>query len=98
MCCSEVPRNAEAKAIKKAYREQALKWHPDKHSGPEEKEIAEKQFQLIAEAYEVLSDEEKRKAYDRGEDVFPNQGGGGGGGGHNFQHFQHGGFQFHFQF
>ena len=92
-----VPRNADAKAIKKAYRASALQWHPDKHSGEEEKEIAEKKFQEIAEAYEVLSDDEKRKAYDRGEDVFPNQGGGGGGGG-GHQHFHQGGFQFHFQF
>ena len=85
--------------IKKAYREQALIWHPDKHSTPEDKEKAEIQFQLVAESYEVLSDDEKRKKYDRGEDVFPNQGGGGGGQqGHPFQHFQQNGFTFHFQF
>jgi DnaJ homolog subfamily C member 3 len=91
-----VARSADNKAIKKAYRAGALQWHPDKHTGEEEKEIAEKKFQEIAEAYEVLSDDDKRKAYDRGEDVFPNQGGGGGGGGR--QHFHQGGFQFHFQF
>jgi DnaJ family protein C protein 3 len=88
-----VKRNAKLKDIKKAYREGALQWHPDKHLGEEEKEKAEKQFQLIAEAYEVLSDDEKRQKYDRGEDVFPNQGGGGGGGG-GFNPFQHGGFPF----
>ena len=95
-----VPRNADGKAIKKAYREQALKWHPDKHTTPEDKEKAEVQFQSVAEAHEVLSDEEKRRAYDRGEEVFPNQGGGrGGGGGHqHFNHFQQNGFKFHFQF
>jgi len=56
-------------------------------------------FQDISEAYEVLSDDELKAKYDRGEDVFDNQGGGGGGGRqhHGFpeemfrQHFQHGG-------
>lgn len=98
-----VSRRATSKQIKKAYRSLALEWHPDKHKGDEEKEKAEKQFQIIAEAYEILSDDEKRGAYDRGEEVLPNQGGGGGGGGFNpfaqhFQHFQQGGQQFHFQF
>ena len=97
MCVTEIARNADVKMIKKAYREQALIWHPDKHVTIEEKEVAEVQFQAVAEAYEVLSDDEKRRAYDRGEDVFPNQGGGGGGHQH-FQHFQQGGFKFHFQF
>lgn len=46
-------------------------------------------FQDIGEAHEVLSDDEKRGKYDRGEDVFENQGGGGRPRG---QHFQHGGF------
>lgn len=102
----EIPRNAKQKEIKKAYRDAALKWHPDKHLGEEEKEKAEKQFQLVAEAYEVLSDDEKRRKYDRGEEVFPNQGGGGGGPqrGHPFnnmnfhQQFRQGGQQFHFRF
>lgn len=98
-----VPRNANIKVIKKAYREGALQWHPDKHTGEDEKEKAEKQFQLIAEAYEVLSDDEKRKKYDRGEDVFENQGGGGGGGFHHgfnpfAQHFRAGGQHFNFHF
>lgn len=106
-----VSRRAAAKEIKKAYREQALQWHPDKHTGEEEKEKAEKQFQLVAEAYEILSDKEKRGAYDRGEDVTGNNGGGGGGGGgfnpfgqggfgnpFGQQHHQQGGQQFHFRF
>jgi DnaJ family protein C protein 3 len=94
-----VKRSATIKQIKKAYREQALLWHPDKHTGEEEKSKAEKQFQLVAEAYEVLSDKEKRQMYDRGEDVFPNQGGGGGQQQHGFNPFQQqGGYQFHFQF
>ena len=90
-----VPRTANAKEIKKAYRELALKWHPDKN---ENKEEAEKMFQEIGEAYEVLSDDELKAKYDRGESVFENQGGGGGGGGHHFnahqffqQHFHQGG-------
>ena len=89
----------------------ALKWHPDKHQGEDEKEKAEKEFQSVAEAYEVLSDKEKKAKYDRGEDVFPNQGGEGQGNGHHqhpfAQHFQNfhqghggggGGQRFHFQF
>lgn len=93
-----VSRRATEKEIKKAYREKALEWHPDKHSGEEEKEKAEKQFQLIAEAYEILSDEDKRQRYDRGEDVTGQEGHGGGGGPHGFNPFQHfqqhmGGFQ-----
>lgn len=100
----KVSRKATLKEIKKAYRELALQWHPDKHKGEEEKERAEKQFQLVAEAYEVLSDDEKRAKYDRGEDVFPNQGGGGGGPQHHGFHgggnpfFRQGGQQFHFRF
>jgi len=93
-----VSRNADTKTIKKAYREKALEWHPDKHTGTEEKEKAEKQFTLVAEANEVLSDPELRVKYDRGEDVFPNQGGGGQQQGHPFQHFHQGGQQFHFNF
>ncbi len=99
-----VERKATTKVIKKAYRELALMWHPDKHQGEEEKEKAEKKFQLIAEAYEVLSDDELRRKFDLGEEVFPNQGGGDGGGGgrhHGFNPFAHFGgggthFQFHF--
>jgi DnaJ family protein C protein 3 len=94
-----VPRRATVKQIKKAYRELALVWHPDKHQGEEEKEAAEKKFQLIAEAYEVLSDDEKRKKFDMGEEVFPNQGGEqrrNPFGGNPFAHFGGGGFQFHF--
>lgn len=89
-----ISRTADKKAIKKAYRDLALKWHPDK---AEDKELAEKKFQDISEAYEVLSDQELRGKYDRGEEVFENQGGGGGGGHHGFpeqmfrQHFQGGG-------
>jgi len=94
-----VKRDADKKEIKKAYKKLALEWHPDKHNTDEEKEHAEKQFMDIAEAYEVLSDDELRGKYDRGEEVFENQGGGGGGHGFNpFQHFQRGGGGQHFHF
>lgn len=58
-----VTKSASADEIKKAYRKQALEWHPDKHS--EDKEAAEKRFKEINEAYQVLSDSEKRSAYDQ---------------------------------
>ena len=59
-----VARDASADDIKKAYRGLALKWHPDRH--PEvERDEAESRFKRIAEAYEVLSDTEKRSRYDR---------------------------------
>eukprot|EP00586_Coscinodiscus_wailesii_P001114 CAMPEP_0172482058 /NCGR_PEP_ID=MMETSP1066-20121228/8338_1 /TAXON_ID=671091 /ORGANISM="Coscinodiscus wailesii, Strain CCMP2513" /LENGTH=506 /DNA_ID=CAMNT_0013244929 /DNA_START=213 /DNA_END=1733 /DNA_ORIENTATION=+ len=100
-----VSRQATSKEIKKSYRELALKWHPDKNTG-DSKEEAEKMFQDISEAYEVLSSDELRGKYDRGEDVFENQGGGGGHrDAHQFfrQHFNNGGgggggqrFSFHF--
>lgn len=86
-----VARNANAKEIKKAYREKALRWHPDKVA-ESEKEEASKMFQDIGEAYEVLSDEELRAKYDRGEEVFDNQGGGGGHHTDPFQFF-HSNFQ-----
>ncbi len=59
-----VPRDADEKKIKSAYRKLARKWHPDLHSGAE-KERAEEKFKEINEAYEVLSDTEKREKYDR---------------------------------
>ncbi|KAG8432217.1 hypothetical protein GDO86_016748 [Hymenochirus boettgeri] len=57
-----VPRNATQDDIKRAYRKLALRWHPDKN--PDNKEHAEKKFKDIAEAYEVLSDKQKRDSYD----------------------------------
>ena len=56
-----VSRDAGADEIKKAYRQTALKYHPDRNPGDRE---AEEQFKEAAEAYEVLSDGEKRKLYD----------------------------------
>jgi len=59
-----VPRKASADDIKKAYRKLALKWHPDRHKGKAQA-AAEVRFKQISEAYEVLSDSEKRSKYDR---------------------------------
>ncbi|HBS47772.1 TPA: molecular chaperone DnaJ [Candidatus Dependentiae bacterium] len=57
-----VSKNAAADEIKKAYRKLALKYHPDRNPGNKE---AEDRFKEAAEAYEVLSDEQKRKKYDQ---------------------------------
>mmetsp|Transcript_134828 Transcript_134828/g.319613 ORF Transcript_134828/g.319613 Transcript_134828/m.319613 type:complete len:431 (-) Transcript_134828:303-1595(-) len=59
-----VNKKADDKALKKAYKKLALKWHPDKHVDDKEKATAK--FQEIAEAYETLSDPEKRKLFDLG--------------------------------
>lgn len=55
-----VPRDADAKAIKDAFRSLALKYHPDRNKSPD----AEARFKEIAEAYAVLSDPKKRSEYD----------------------------------
>ncbi|MFZ5634737.1 MAG: DnaJ C-terminal domain-containing protein [Bacillota bacterium] len=59
-----VGRNATEKEIKAAYRKLARQWHPDLHTG-KDKAMAEEKFKQINEAYEVLSDPEKRAKYDR---------------------------------
>jgi len=65
----DVPRDADENAIKKAYRKQALKFHPDRHQSAEDKEEAERAFKEIGEAYAVLSDPQKRRRYDAGQDL-----------------------------
>ncbi|XP_047966372.1 dnaJ protein ERDJ3B [Salvia hispanica] len=82
----QVPKGASDDQIKRAYRKLALKYHPDKNQGNEE---ANKRFAEINNAYEVLSDSEKRGIYDRyGEEGLKQHaasGGRGGGGGMNIQ-------------
>src|SRR5688500_6908301 len=57
-----VSRNAEAEEIKRAYRKQALQFHPDRNPGNKD---AEEHFKQLNQAYEVLSNPEKRARYDR---------------------------------
>lgn len=71
-----VPKTAEAKEIKKAYRKIAMQYHPDRN--PDNKE-AEEKFKEAAEAYEVLSDDQKKARYDRFGHAGMGQGGGRGG-------------------
>lgn len=73
-----VPRDADQGAIKKAYRKLALQYHPDRNPGDKE---AEDKFKEAAEAYEVLSDEDKKARYDRYGHAGVGQGGGGFSGG-----------------
>ncbi len=74
-----VARDASADELKKAYRKQAMQFHPDRNPGDK---AAEAQFKEVSEAYEVLKDDQKRAAYDRfGHAAFE---GGAGAGGFDF--------------
>lgn len=74
-----VAKTATADELKKAYRKLALKYHPDKNPGDK---AAEEKFKEAAEAYDVLSDADKRAKYDQwGHNMGPSGFGGGGGGG-----------------
>merc|ERR1719218_393640 len=65
-----VEKNASSSEIKKAYRKAAMQHHPDKGGDPEK-------FKEITRAYEILSDEDKRKRYDQGgEEAVEGDGGG----------------------
>ncbi len=76
-----ISKNADAAEIKKAYRKKAIEFHPDKNPGNKE---AEENFKLAAEAYEVLSDPQKKAKYDQfGHQAFNGSGGFGGQGGMN---------------
>ena len=76
----EIDRNATEIDIKKAYKKLAVKWHPDKN--PTNKDEAERKFKEISEAYQVLSDPQKKNIFDNyGEEGIKQDNNGGGGGG-----------------
>lgn len=75
-----IGKDASPEEIKKAYRKKALEFHPDRNPGNPK---AEAQFKLVSEAYEVLSDENRRRVYDQyGEEGLRGAGVGGGAGGY----------------
>jgi molecular chaperone DnaJ len=83
-----VPKNADVEEIKKAYRKLAMKHHPDRNQGDKAK-ASEEKFKEAKEAYEMLTDPQKRAAYDQfgHAGVDPNMGGGRGAGPEGFGGF-----------
>lgn len=88
-----IGKNASADEIKKAFRKLAVKYHPDKDGGDEEK------FKEVNEAYEILKDQQKRQRYDQFGHAGVGGAGGGAGGGNPFEGFNgYGGQNVHFDF
>ncbi|RKP09930.1 hypothetical protein THASP1DRAFT_28293 [Thamnocephalis sphaerospora] len=88
-----VPRDASKREIKKAFRKLAQQWHPDTYRGDLPPEKVEKKMSELNEAYEVLSDDDKRAQVDQGIDPNDPHGGHGGHGHGGFhQQHHHGGF------
>jgi len=82
-----VPKSASAEEIKRAYRKLALKYHPDRN--PNNKKEAEEKFKEVSEAYEVLSDPQKRAKYDQfGAEGLRSEFGAGGFKWQDFTHFE----------
>ncbi len=71
-----IDRNASNDVIKKAFRKLARQHHPDLHSEPDKKKVSEEKFKEAGEAYEVLSDNDRRKKYDMFGHAAAGQGGG----------------------
>lgn len=90
-----IGKGASEADVKRAYRKQAMEWHPDKHKGDK---AAEEKFKEINKAYETLSDPQKKTMYDQFGESAANGGGGGygGGAGQNGAGFDFSGFQSNF--
>eukprot|EP01017_Pseudomicrothorax_dubius_P038492 TRINITY_DN5774_c0_g1_i3.p1 TRINITY_DN5774_c0_g1~~TRINITY_DN5774_c0_g1_i3.p1 ORF type:complete len:494 (+),score=89.53 TRINITY_DN5774_c0_g1_i3:41-1522(+) len=93
-----VPRNADEKTIKKAFKKLSLKYHPDKNKDNPDK--AKEMFIKVANAYETLSDPEKKRIYDQlGEEGLKYQQSGGGDGGFDgYESYRRGGGGYNFGF
>ena len=65
----EIDKSASKEDIKNAYKKLALKYHPDKTQDVNKKSVYEEKFKQLSEAYEVLSDEQKKNNYDNGQNI-----------------------------